>query len=271
MKTRIISAAVGIVLLVIVGYFFNTALLDVAVMFLSVVAAHELISCVGLSGQKFFETVSLIFAAAFSSVYFNIFSTLTLLCEFVFAGFVLLFVLRHHEEIGIDKAAFAFFACTVVPRAFSVVLLFREYEKPLAYMLVILSLCTAWVNDTCAYFAGKAFGKRKLCEKISPRKTVEGFFGGVIGSVLVCGIGIFVFATGTGYSVNWISTALFLVVGTVSAVAGDLVSSVIKRQNGIKDFGKIMPGHGGIMDRFDSWLFVAPLLYIWNIYAPLVG
>ena len=81
----------------------------------------------------------------------------------------------------------------------------------------------------------------------------------------------FVFAKVTGVTVNWPSFAIFLPFGAVIAIFGDLAASAIKRQYGVKDYGKIMPGHGGIMDRFDSWVFVAPILYLWNIYFPFIA
>ena len=80
----------------------------------------------------------------------------------------------------------------------------------------------------------------------------------------------FVFSIITGYAVNWFSFVIFVPVGAILAILGDLCASIIKRQLGIKDYGNIMPGHGGVLDRFDSWIFVAPALYIWNLYFPFI-
>lgn len=270
MKTRIISAAVGLVLLAAVICLFETAALDVAVVFLSVIAVHELIHAAGLSGKRFFEGVCLAFAALFATVYFNIFSSLTMLAEFVFAGIVMVFLLTDHKEISATSAAFAFFVATLVPRAFSLLLLYRQYGSPTSYFLVFMSLGTAWFNDSCAYFTGCAIGKHKLCPEISPKKTVEGAIGGIAGGSLLC-IGLaLIFSARFGITINWLSLGLYLPIGMVAGILGDLCASIIKRQFGIKDYGNIMPGHGGIMDRFDSWIFIAPLLYIWNIYAPFI-
>ena len=270
LKTRIISAAVGLVLLAAVIYLFETVVLDVAVVLLSVIAVHELIRAAGLSQKRFFEGVCLVFAAAFSTVYFNLFSSITILVEFVFAGIVLVFVLTDHKELSVTSAAFAFFAATMVPRAFSMLLLFRQYGSPVSYFLVFLSLGVAWFNDTFAYFTGCAFGKHKLCPEISPKKTVEGAIGGVAGDLLLCAVLAYAFSARFGFEINWVSLIIFLPVGAVAGIFGDLCASIIKRQFGTKDYGNIMPGHGGVMDRFDSWIFVAPLLYIWNIYAPFI-
>ena len=117
---------------------------------------------------------------------------------------------------------------------------------------------------------GCAFGKHKLCPEISPKKTVEGAIGGIVGDLVVC-LGLtYAFSVYTGVSINWLSFGIFLPFGAVAGILGDLCASIIKRQFGIKDYGNIMPGHGGVMDRFDSWIFVAPLLYIWNIYVPFI-
>ncbi|MGN0629188.1 MAG: phosphatidate cytidylyltransferase [Oscillospiraceae bacterium] len=270
MKIRIISAAVGLILLAAVICFFETPVLDIAVALLSVIAVHELIHAAGLSKKMLFEAVCLIFAAAFSSAYFSMLSSATMIAELVFAGVVLIFVLADHKELPVTSAAFAFFAAALVPRVFSILLLYREYGSPISYFLVFLSLGVAWLNDTFAYFTGCAFGKHKLCPEISPKKTVEGAIGGIVGDLIVC-LGLtYAFSVYTDVSINWLSFGIFLPFGAVAGIFGDLCASIIKRQFGIKDYGNIMPGHGGVMDRFDSWIFVAPLLYIWNIYFPFI-
>ena len=270
MKTRIISAVVGIVLLAVVLCLFETAVLDIAVAALSVVAVYEMINAVGLSKNKAFTGFCAVFAAFFSSAYYQTFSSVAGFMEFVFAVLVLIFVLSDHKKINATDAAFAFLFTVIIPRAFSTILLFRNYGEPVSYFLVLMSLAVAWLNDTCAYFSGFFFGKRKLCPEISPKKTVEGAIGGVLGDVIVCCILAFVFGKITGYPINWLSFVIFLPIGAVAAIFGDLCASIIKRQVGVKDYGNIMPGHGGVMDRFDSWIFVAPLLYMWNLYFPFI-
>lgn len=261
---------VGLVLLAVVVLLFETPVLDVAVALLSVFAAYEIINAVGLSEKKSFTAVCAVFAAFFSSSYYHTFSSIASFVDFIFAGVVLIFVLTDKDEIKFTNAAAAFFAVLIIPKAFSMILLFRNYQSPICYFLVLLSLAVAWLNDTCAYFSGYFFGKRKLCPEISPKKTVEGAIGGVFGDVITCSLLALVFSLATGYSIKWVNLVLFLPIGAVAAIFGDLCASVIKRQLDIKDYGKIMPGHGGVLDRFDSWLFVAPILYMWNIYFPFI-
>ena len=121
---------------------------------------------------------------------------------------------------------------------------------------VWLVYIVAFGSDTCAYFTGKMFGKNKLYPEVSPNKTVEGAMGGIVGCVILSLI-YFNYLRINKY----IYIIIFSVSASVFSMAGDLAASKIKRESGIKDFGKILPGHGGILDRFDSVLFVAPTVY----------
>ena len=139
-----------------------------------------------------------------------------------------------------------------------------------AMFFILLILCFAWGGDTCAYFAGRAFGKHKLCPVVSPKKTVEGAIGGVLGT-MVFGVLVTVIysiaadrmeeftRSNIGVSM-YVIIALLACVAAVLGIYGDLFASVVKRQCGIKDYGTIFPGHGGILDRFDSVMFIAPFV-----------
>ncbi len=270
MKTRVISAMVGLVLLGAVLCFFETAVLDIAIVALSVIAVYEMINAAGIWKNKKFSGVCLVFAAFFSTEFYQTIGSISGYIELLFAIIVLLFVMSDHAKFKVTDAAYAFFFTFFIPKAFSTMLLFRNFGEPISYFLILMSFAVAWLNDTCAYFSGYFFGKHKLCPKLSPKKTVEGAIGGVLGDVILCCILAFMFCKFTGHFVNWLSFAIFLPIGAVLSIFGDLCASAIKRQFNVKDYGKIMPGHGGIMDRFDSWVFVAPILYIWNLYSPFI-
>lgn len=123
-------------------------------------------------------------------------------------------------------------------------------------VLVWLIFLTAFGTDIMAYFTGYAIGKHKLAPKISPKKTIEGSVGGILGSVLFCGLfGFFVIPQILMHCI------IIGVLGGVISQFGDLTASIFKRKMGIKDYGKLIPGHGGILDRFDSVLFTAPMVY----------
>lgn len=124
------------------------------------------------------------------------------------------------------------------------------------HLLVWLVFLTAFGTDIMAYFSGYFFGKHKLCPTISPKKTIEGSVGGTLGSVGLCGLfGWFVVPQ------LLIHCLLIGLLGGIVSQLGDLTASIFKRKMGIKDYGNLIPGHGGIMDRFDSVLFTAPLVY----------
>lgn len=118
-----------------------------------------------------------------------------------------------------------------------------------------IALIGTWASDTFAYFSGFAFGKTKLCEPISPKKTREGFYGGVIGTA----VSVAMLGHAIGHSL--ISMAVLGIVIALVATVGDLVESIVKRYTGIKDSGVLIPGHGGVLDRFDSAMFVIPFVY----------
>ena len=122
--------------------------------------------------------------------------------------------------------------------------------------LVWLVVITAFGTDIMAYFTGYAFGKHKLCPKISPKKTIEGAVGGTLGSIILCGIFGFFFAKPL-----LVHCLIIGLLGGIISQFGDLTASIFKRKMGIKDYGNLIPGHGGILDRFDSVLFTGPLVY----------
>lgn len=144
-------------------------------------------------------------------------------------------------------------------------ILLPSYRGQYTSILVASIFALIWINDTFAFIVGKSIGKRKLLERISPNKTVEGFIGGFI-FCCIASIGLY-FYTGL------LSLSLWLVVAVVTSICGtlgDLIQSQLKRQAGVKDSGRIMPGHGGLYDRLDSIIFAAPFLYLFLIVLDYV-
>jgi phosphatidate cytidylyltransferase len=142
----------------------------------------------------------------------------------------------------------------------SFVYLIRDMKHGL--VLVLLIFVSSWINDTCAYFVGRALGKHKMAPVLSPKKSVEGLIGGIVGAGVFGGIyGLLFNSFVESISYAPLIFALVGALGAIPAVIGDLAASAIKRNNDIKDYGKLIPGHGGILDRFDSIIFTAPIIY----------
>ncbi|NLN26502.1 MAG: phosphatidate cytidylyltransferase [Bacteroidetes bacterium] len=140
--------------------------------------------------------------------------------------------------------------------------------------LIIFVFVLIWANDTFAYLIGKSFGKHKLLERISPKKTIEGFFGGMTGAI-IAGLVIYFLTNQSEYMEKpldnlWVWIVLAVIIAIFGTI-GDLIQSKIKRQAGVKDSGTIMPGHGGIYDRLDSIIYASPFVYAFLLIANYVS
>jgi phosphatidate cytidylyltransferase len=131
--------------------------------------------------------------------------------------------------------------------------------------VVLLALFIVWSTDIFAYVVGKAIGKTKLMPSVSPNKTVEGSLGGVVFAIITTAIMMLFFNKGA-LDVSLVKMLFLALVFSIFGQLGDLVESSIKRQYGVKDSGKLLPGHGGILDRFDSLLFVFPLMHVFGLF-----
>lgn len=138
-------------------------------------------------------------------------------------------------------------------------------------LLVVLAFLGAWLPDTFAYFAGRFFGKHKLIPQVSPKKTVEGSVGAVLGAVITFAVYGLILQFGFDYRVNYLWLSLLSLACGVVSQFGDLSASVIKRECGKKDFGNLIPGHGGMLDRIDSLVFIAPLVYYFLLMFEVIS
>ena len=173
---------------------------------------------------------------------FNIFLTVTIA--------ILLSIMFIKRRINFIDIVLTFFGIIYIPFLFQhIIYLDNKIYIALAFII-------SWGTDTFAYLVGCLFGKHKLCPKLSPKKTIEGSFGGILGATIL----VYIMAMYFNLRPLWFFVILALT-GSIVAQIGDLAASKIKRMTGIKDFGFIMPGHGGILDRFDSILFVATYIY----------
>ena len=125
-----------------------------------------------------------------------------------------------------------------------------------------LPFLIAWLTDTFAYFTGFFIGKHKLIPSVSPKKTIEGSIGGIVGAIIIVALFQYVCFEFFGFEPNYIKGVIVAVVCSIASQFGDLAASCIKREHGVKDFGSIMPGHGGVLDRFDSVIYISPIVFL---------
>ena len=257
MKSRILVAVVGVPILLYVVLLGPPLLLMFALALLAGVGGWELYHCACGKGDDVLPVLSVLIPAGTVVWYYNG-------LEYMDVWFVMLALLVFYYAVFKGGAvrfvqiAATFFGGIAIGYAFSSFL--RIYSSGLSRGYLLLPFLLSFACDTFAYFTGLAIGKHKLAPKVSPKKTVEGAVGGLAGN-LVCGL-VFAYVMNCwfGGSISyWPMAVLSLFCGAVAQL-GDLSFSLIKREFGIKDYGKIFMAHGGVLDRFDSVLFVAPTL-----------
>ncbi|MFD1850350.1 phosphatidate cytidylyltransferase [Oceanobacillus bengalensis] len=185
--------------------------------------------------------------------------------KFELITFLILLLLAYtvlvKNKFTFDHAGFVLLATFYIGLGFFYLIETRTGDSGLKN--IFFAFLIIWSTDTGAYLVGRKFGKRKLWPTISPNKTVEGALGGILLACIVAGI----FHTITPFSHSFIIVILVAILASIFGQVGDLVESALKRNYGVKDSGKILPGHGGILDRFDSLLFVLPLLHIIHFFV----
>lgn len=262
MKTRILSALVGIVVLVGILFCPFTWVFAVAASGLAAIAVWEMLHNTGVVSRKSLIWCGMLFACVevWVCTYVEKLVSFGDWCAWLPLGVLALYGLWSvlAKGGGIRPLSFALY----VTAGFVALARLRFMQDGMAY--VLLPMVISWMSDTGAYFTGVFFGKHKMAPIISPKKTWEGFFGGWIISVgltLVFGV-LYQAVAHVQLAVSPLQMAVLAVPLAPLSVCGDLLASKIKRQYGIKDYGNIMPGHGGVMDRFDSVVFIAPMLYV---------
>ncbi len=187
----------------------------------------------------------------------------------IVAFYALLFseIMLSEMRISFSRLAMCITGGLIVPYMFSSLIRILNMTEGRFYILI--PFIVAFMDDIGAYFVGSFLGKHKLCPNISPKKTVEGLAGGLTCSILGMLIYGLILQLGFDFEVNYPLVVIYGLVGALAGVFGDLSFSVIKRQTGIKDYGNIFPGHGGILDRFDSVVVVAPLIEALLLLVPV--
>lgn len=255
MLQRILTSLIG--LIVFFGVLFsNMTIFSVAIFGIIALAIYEVHHAM-LSGKTIL-IISLISSALmlFGIMTHNFEESLILSIVIYMISSVFLHTKKSFKDIY--SAAFSTIFITLF---FSALITIRKYYGVFSVLLVFM---IAWGTDTGAYFIGKFFGKHKLMPKVSPKKTIEGAIGGIVFSILFNFIYYAILRSRMAPSfvpeTSYLEIAIFASVASVLSQLGDLASSVIKRDMDVKDFGTILPGHGGIMDRFDSVVFISPIV-----------
>ena len=268
MKIRVLSSVALLPLLLVCIFFLPKICTAVVVGLAVAVAAYELLSGTGLVRHP-----RLVLYAALSAFALSIWSWsgqnqafLSLLVVAVFSAYFGE-MMASHIKLTFDKIAMCLVAALVVPYLLTSVV--RILAMRLGRYYIIVPFLMAFLPDTGAYFAGRAFGKHKLAPVISPKKTIEGAIGGAVSAVLGMMLYALVMDLACGMEVNYLWAVVFGLASAGGSVLGDLSFSVIKRQTGIKDYGNLIPGHGGILDRFDSMVVVGPLAEALLLLIPM--
>lgn len=221
-------------------------MLELSVLFISLVAVFELARVlkareIEIQREVLYVQAAFLFLFHGEIAYFLI----SIVGVFLLSSFLAI------ARNDIDRLVYTVFASVYIVIGFSFFYMLNGDAR------VLLVFVFSWISDTCAYFTGVFFGRHKLCPEISPKKTIEGSVGGMVGSALIA-LAFSFYYHGQVMAVY----AVFGLVGSAISQSGDLIASMFKRQSKVKDYGKIIPGHGGILDRFDSILFVLPLVYL---------
>lgn len=268
MKIRVIAAFALLPLLLLVLLVAPKIVAAIVVGLMAAIAAWELLRGTGLVKQPW--PLAYCMVMAFMVALWSYFGWGAVWAEL---GLLIFFILLFAEmmisqmKLHVEKAAVCFLAGVLLPLLLTSIV--RIHTGDNGRFFVLIPFIMAFLSDTGAYFVGCAFGKHKLAPTISPKKSVEGVVGGFLGAVLGMVIYSLILDFFFAFEVNYLYAVIYGVLGSACAVFGDLCFSVIKRQTGIKDYGNLIPGHGGILDRFDSMMVVGPLAEILLILLPL--
>lgn len=264
MLKRTITALIATMVLIPVLIFSKTVVLPIAASIVALISLYEMFNCLGMNNKLLMTLPAYVIGGSlpiFAKYMPNEkeITSMILAVVMLYLVYLLAISVLAYKKYTINDASMVFITSVYIIGGVSSIVFLREMSESNIYLLVFVG---AWITDIFAYFTGRLFGKHKLCEPISPKKTIEGSIGGIF----FCALSFVIFAL-INYGISqpagyYIIFALVGVVASIVSQIGDLTMSLIKRQYKIKDFGKIFPGHGGMLDRFDSVIAVALTLFI---------
>lgn len=280
MKQRVITAVVLLALLAVVVWQINTPVLVLVIAFLAAVAANEIMRCAKVENTfirvvatgyaacvPFFASAKALTPWVSQAVWGKVIGAVPGVVYLIALVLVLLLaMLKGYAYTTFEDVAVSVFAGALVSFGFSVFIRLRDMFQieQFGIYLIFYGLICALATDSGAQLAGMAFGKHKMSPNISPKKTVEGAIGGLIFSLILNAVAIILYNRLADFKMDEFAVTVLLAAClpvSFLGMMGDLSASVLKRNFGVKDFGKIFPGHGGVMDRFDSSMFTLPVTY----------
>ena len=280
MKQRVITAVVLLALLAVVVWQINTPVLVLVIAFLAAVAANEIMRCAKVENTfirvvatgyaacvPFFASAKALTPWVSEAVWGKVIGAVPGVVYLIALVVVLLLaMLKGYAYTTFEDVAVSVFAGALVPFGFSVFIRLRDMFQieQFGIYLIFYGLICALATDSGAQLAGMAFGKHKMSPNISPKKTVEGAIGGLIFSLILNAVAIILYNRLADFKMDEFAVTVLLAAClpvSFLGMMGDLSASVLKRNFGVKDFGKIFPGHGGGMDRVDSSMFTLPVTY----------
>lgn len=276
MKERTITSVIIVAVALLLIVFSKYIVYPIALSLLAAMAVYEMLKVMGLERKYSLSVPAYLLALAFPILAFFVnedsvsgFLLILAAAMFVYMMWIMGVSVFSKGRLAFSKIAEAFISTVYATVSFTSLSLMRYMDPECGVFFVILVFVISWICDVFAFAVGSIIGKHKLIPEISPKKTVEGSIGGVIFSAIFClvfGLGLDMIVE--NMSVNYLYLALFGAVLSVVSQLGDLVASLLKREYGAKDYGRIFPGHGGVMDRFDSVLAVSTILLILTIILP---
>ena len=272
MKTRVLTAIVMVAVMVPFFVFSDTVMFPILMGLLGVIGIYEMQGCIGSKKQRFPVFMSVLTGAGmpFLARYYNGDGLFGFIFLTAFALIALTFVVSvfSGDEFTVDIAALSASSAIYISFGFTSLVLLRDLEY--GVYIFLFPFVISWMTDTFAYFSGMLFGKHKLIPAVSPKKTVEGAVGGTVCAVLITLLYGVIAGKISSSEPQYLSIAIIATVVSILSQCGDLVMSLIKRKYGIKDYGKIFPGHGGVLDRFDSIIMTAPFIYFITTLVPFM-
>lgn len=270
MKTRVITAIVMVAAMVPFFVWSDTVAFPILMALLAGIGIYEMQGCIESKKQYFSSIPAVIMGLGmpFLARYYAGDGLLDYLFLSAFAviTYMLIVSVFSGKAFTVETAALSGATTVYVSFGFTAMVLLRD--MPYGQYIYFLPFIISWMTDTFAYFSGMLFGKHKLIPAVSPKKTVEGSIGGTLCGVLFTLLYGFIIGQISDASPNYLSIGIVALVVSLLSQCGDLIMSLIKRKFEIKDYGKLFPGHGGVLDRFDSIIITASFIYFLVNFVP---